>query len=152
MAHVIIHTQGVVLGDHYIPLELSYRDVLGFEKHFLINSPLNYSKIRRLYPSSRPDVIVTVTEGTPYSEVIAFLIERRQFLETLYQPCVFGYKGNGYQTKVLDDAAIENRLNLNMLPKLNYVGHCSWHKGKFSKCSRAALAQMMYHLTPPNVS
>lgn len=147
MAQALIHTQGVVLGDKYVPLELSYTDVLGHEMHFLINSPINYSKIRRCYPFAKPDVIVTMTDGIAYSEVLTFLKERKNTIEKALGGCTFGYKGNGYQTKVLDDAGIVNRINLKMLPSLHYIGHCSWHKGKASKCSRAALVQMLSHLT-----
>lgn len=152
MAQALVHTQGVVLGDKYFPLELSYCDVLGHEMHFLINSPLNYSKIRRSYPYAKPDALVTMTDGTSYSEVLSFLKQREKLIEKTLGGCTFGYKGNGYQTKVLDDAGITNRINLKMLPNLTYTGHCSWHKGNTSKCSRYALAQMLSHMTPLNPS
>lgn len=148
MIHAIIHTVGVVLGKTYIPLELSYQDTCGCQAHFLINSPINYSKMRRYYPHSRPDAFVTMTEGVPYSEILWFLKNRHRYLENIFGICIFGYKGNSYQTKVLDDANIMNRINLEclMVPRLNHIqDDCPWHKGP-SKCSQAALKDILNHL------
>jgi hypothetical protein len=94
-----------------------------------------------------------MTDGTPYSEVLRFLKQRKNLIENLLDVCVFGYKGKSYQVKVLDDAGIVNHINLEtfQLPKLNYVGQCPYHKGP-SKCSRAALAQILFHLVPPIAS
>jgi hypothetical protein len=149
MAHAIFHTQGVVLKHVYVPLEFSYRDVCGASIHVLVRSPINYFKIRRLYPSSRPDVLVTTTEGVAYSQIISFLKARRKVLESVLQTpvVVFGYKGHN-QTKVLDDAGISHRVDVGNLgvPSLRHVqSTCAWHKGP-SKCSRFALKQMLRHL------
>ena len=90
----VIHTKDVVLGNRYIPLELAYRDVYGLRCHFHITSPMNFSKMKRMYPDCRPDVEVTVTGGTPYSNVLKFLQEQHDFLQSLHPnlPVIFAYK------------------------------------------------------------
>lgn len=146
--HALVHTQGVVLGQTYLPLELAYRDVLGGSAHFLITSPLNYSKMKRLYPHARPDVLVTTVQGVPYSQVLHYLQLRFQILSTTFPsiPIVFGYKGNSYQPQVLLDAGIPNRVNVEMygVPALHGTDRtCPWHKGNRRKCALGALEQML---------
>lgn len=150
MAHALVHSVGVVLGNTYVPLELAYSDVTGYHVNFLITSPINFAKIRRLYPSSRPDAIVTTTDGVPYSCVLAFLKQRQETLRAQFGTpvVVFGYKGSSYQSNVLKDAGIAHHLNVETLgvPKLTHHEHtCPWHKGP-SKCAAAALNQMLTHL------
>lgn len=148
--HALVHTQGVVLGNTYLPLELAYRDVLGGSAHFLITSPLNYSKMKRLYPHARPDVLVTTVQGIPYSEVLHFLKLRFQILSSTFPstPILFGYKGNSYQPQVLVDAGIPNRVNVERfgVPALQVTNHiCRWHKGNRRKCALVALEQILSH-------
>lgn len=150
MMHALVHTQGVVLGKTYIPLELAYLDVLGGRAHFLITSPLNYSKMKRLYPNARPDVLVTTVKGVAYSEVLNYLKQRFQVLSSTFPstPIVFGYKGDSYQPQVLLDAGIPNRVNVERfgVPALKVTDNiCYWHKGNRRKCALAALEQILSH-------
>lgn len=150
MMHALVHTQGVVLGKTYIPLELAYMDILGERAHFLITSPLNYSKMKRLYPNARPDVLVTTVEGTAYSEVLNYLKLRFQILSDIFPstPILFGYKGHSYQPRVLLDAGIPNRVNVERfgVPALKVTDNiCRWHKGNHRKCALAALEQILSH-------
>lgn len=152
MMHALVHTQGVVLGNTYLPLEIAYRDVLGGHAHLLITSPLNYSKMKRLYPNASPDVLVTTVHGVAYSEVLRFLKLRFQILASTFPattPILFGYKGNSYQPRVLLDAGIPNRVNVEdfgvpaLLPTTDRT--CPWHKGNRRKCALAALEQILSH-------
>lgn len=148
MIHALVHTQGVVLGRTYLPLELAYQDVLGVRAHFHIVSPLNYSKMRRLYPHARPDVTVVTEGGTPYSEVLAFLKMRFRYLSSHFPHVMFGYKGECYQPQVLNDAGIPHKVNIETfgVPTLQKtLNSCRWHKGSPSKCAVAALDQMLRH-------
>lgn len=151
MMHALVHTQGVVLGKTYLPLELAYRDVLGESAHFLITSPLNYSKMKRLYPHARPDALVSTAEGVPYSRVLDYLKLRYQILSFAFPstPVFFGYKGESYQPRVLLDAGIPNRVNVERygVPSLRRTtassDTCRWHKGNRRKCALAALEQIL---------
>lgn len=147
--HAIIHTKGVVLNETYFPLELAYLDVTGLLCNFHITSPMNYSQMRRMFPNCRSDVQVTVTDGTPYSEVLKFLRNRYNFLSTLYPDTSFGYKGEKYQPKILRDAGIPNIVNVERfgVPPLNRKVtvtnvYCPLHKGNMNKCALEALNQI----------
>lgn len=149
MVQALIHTTGVVLGSTYIPLEFSYCDILGYKTHQLITSPINYSKIRRLYPYTRPDVHVTIKDGIPYSEVIRFLKSRYEYLLKEIGYCTFGYKGESYQTKILRDANILDSVNIEIfnVPKLNHTHtQCPWHHNSYDKCSERAIEEILNHL------
>lgn len=149
MIHALVHTQGVVLRHTYIPLELAYQDVFGVRAHFHIRSPINYSKIRKLFPFARPDVIVITEGGTPYSEVLDFLKLRFRYLSSHIPHVVFGYKGETYQPQVLNDAGIPNKVNIEKfgVPALQMTPNpCRWHKGSPSKCAVAALEQILRHV------
>lgn len=151
--HAVIHTKGVVLGDEYVPLELAYRDVAGLLCHFQITSPMNFSKMRRLYPNCRPDVEVTTVSGTSYSDTLKFLKNRYDFLQTVYPhtPVVFGYKGELFQPKILIDASIPNIVNVEtfgvppLKRNLNIECFCPLHKGDPNKCALVALNQIVSH-------
>lgn len=151
MIHAIVHTQGVVLGRTYMPLELAYWDITNFRAHFIITSPINYYKMRRLYPHSRPDVMMITDGGTPYSEVLRFLRNRYLYLQQILAPrIVFGYKGESFQPQVLRDAGIPDRVNLEVygVPPLkheNANGACPWHKGNRSKCALVALDRILWN-------
>lgn len=152
--HAIIHTKGVVLNNIYVPLELAYCDVTGYFYHFHITSPLNYSEMRRQYGPVRPDVQVSVTSGTRYLDVLQFLRNRYDILQTLYpkDQIFFGYKGEKYQPKVLKDAEIPHIVNVETLgvPPLkeikitdNFAFSCPLHKGRLDKCALLALRRIL---------
>ncbi|GFS81002.1 uncharacterized protein NPIL_467691 [Nephila pilipes] len=101
--YALIHTTGVVLDKQYIPLELSYVDVTGYEIYFHLKSPYSYDETIQQFPHARPDVIMTTKHGTPLANVLHFLQVRyhqlqEQFPNTII---VFGCKGNSYQMQVL---------------------------------------------------
>lgn len=148
MIHAVVHTQGVVLNRTYVPLELAYRDVLGVQAHFLITSPISFSRMRKLYPNSRPDVLVLADQGTPYSSVLNFLKFRYDCLHNVYPQTVFGYKGNSFQPQVLKDAGIPFILNLEKfgIPAIIRSGTCPWHIGNQRKCALAALEHIFRHV------
>lgn len=147
MIHAVVHTQGVVLGRTYFPLELAYQDALGTRAHLLITSPLPYAALRKLYPHSRPDVLVTTRGGIPYSQVLHFLRRRHQLLSTHFPSVVFGYKGESYQPQILNDAGIAPRVNIETfgIPALRKTHEaCAWHRGSGPrKCARMALRQIL---------
>lgn len=151
--HAIIHTKGVVLNGTYTPLELAYRDKTGMLCHFLITSPTNFSKMVKMDPRCRPDVLVTTTEGTHYTEVLKFLQDRFSFLQNSFpdETVVFGFKGESYQPKILKDAGITDIVNVEQfgVPPLNRVQFyqviCPWHKGDMNKCALVALNQIVSH-------
>lgn len=150
MIQAIVHTQGVVLGRTYVPLELAYCDHLGHWAHFLITSPISYSKMRRHYPHARPDVMVVTEGGTPYSQVLQYLKWRS---ESLGKDATFGYKGESYQPQVLEDAGIHNRINVEKWIEgaLRVTDNaCPWHKSAVSKCARAALEQIATKCASPD--
>lgn len=152
--HAIVHTQGVVLGRHYHPLELAYADRLGHVAHLLIASPIRYSDMKRQYPRSFPDVLMSVEGGASYSSVLSFLQGRYRLLQRAYpsSDIVFGYKGQSYQSDILRDAGLSNTVNLESLgrmPRLDhrtrYHPYCPWHRGH-SKCALDAVARILSFL------
>ena len=146
MIHALVHSQGVVLGRTYFALELAYEDVTGKRAHFLINSPICYSKMRQCYPHARPDVVVTRKGGTPYFKVLNYLRFRyRSLCKRWGDAVLFGYKGKSYQPKVLQNAGIPRIFNVEKLgvPALQITNNaCRWHKSTLSKCAVIALDQI----------
>lgn len=154
MVHALIHTQGVVLNRTYIALELAYQDVSGFRTHFIITSPISFSKMKQKYRHVHADVLVTTHSGTPYSNVIQFLKDRQAFLRLYCKTdrICFGFKGNSYQPQILRDAGIADTINVEIfevVPPLAHSGiwhpHCSWHKSR-GKCALVALEHILFHL------
>lgn len=149
MLSAIVHTQGVVLGSTYFPLEMAYHDILGARAHFLITSPLPYAAMRKFYPHARPDALVVTEGGTPYSEVLDFLRLRFRFLASQFPAVVFGYKGESYQPQMLRDAGIGSVVNVEKfgVPALQVTTNaCRWHRASPSKCAATALEQILRHL------
>lgn len=149
MLSAIVHTQGVVLGSTYIPLEMAYHDILNMRAHFHITSPVPYAAMRKLYPHSRPDVLVVAEGGTPYWEVLDFLKVRFRFLASQFPAVVFGYKGESYQPQILRDAGIGSVVNVEKfgVPALQATADaCRWHARIPSKCAVKALEQILRHV------
>ena len=153
-AHVdaFVHTEGVVLGSRYVPLELTYRDRLGYETTFRINSPVSFQEARAAHLHVRPEAIMLTSHGVPYHETLRFLQDRFHLLQQRSrEPVVFGYKGESYQPNVLRDAGIPKILNVEQLgvPAIRVLqqkyGHavgggtpCPHHMSpRRNKCSRA---------------
>lgn len=156
MLSALVHTQGVVLGSSYVPLEMAYVDVLGVQAHFLITSPISFTAMRKFYPHSRSDVTLVTEGGTPYSHVLEFLRTRYQCLLLLQAPSaaavVFGYKGGSYQPQILRDAGIPSIFNIEKWgsgaalpalpppPPLHTAAACPFHPPRFrSKCAAVAI-------------
>lgn len=154
MLSALVHTQGVVLGSTYFPLEMAYHDVLGVRAHLLIASPLPYAAMRKLYPRARPDALVVTTEegATPYAEALDFLRCRSRCLAAHLPAVVFGCKGRSYQPQILLDAGLGGVVNVEALgvpPLRPTPTPCRWHRGAPSKCAAWAVEQMLRHLLPP---
>lgn len=160
MLSALVHTQGVVLGSSYVPLEMAYVDVLGVQAHFLITSPISFTAMRKFYPHSRSDVTLITDGGTPYSHVLEFLRTRYQCLLLLLlqaesSAVVFGYKGGSYQPQILRDAGIPSIFNIeewgdDSVPALPPPPRatCPFHPPtRFrSKCAAAAIEAMLRHV------
>ncbi|GBN19807.1 hypothetical protein AVEN_267429-1 [Araneus ventricosus] len=149
--HALIHTTGVVFGKKYVPLELAYLDVTGYEIHFLLNSPYSYTEAIQQFPHASPDVLMTTCRGMALDNVLHFLRLRHQQLQETFPdtPIVFGCKGNSLQMDVLKQTNLPHLINVETLgvPSLKVLAQtfphlvfpsCSWHV-KFSKCARVAI-------------
>lgn len=138
--HALVHTQGVVLGNKYIPLELAYIDVTGYEIYFSITSPLTYFEAKRLYPHCRPDAFMSTRSGVPYPAALQFLRQRYETLVLLFGDDVrFGHKGPTYQKEILLRAGLDDRLvnveafgvpNLKRLYLQHPMRRCSLHSAR----------------------
>lgn len=156
--HAIIHTTGVVLGKTYVPLELSYIDVTGYEIHLQITSPMSYHEATTQYSHIRPDAIMSTYRGVALDKVISFLNIRYQQLQQQFPDTliVFGHKGNGTQLQFLQQTQIPHLENVEQLgvPALHILAEmypsvtippCSLHVKCF-KCSRAAVRLIAAHM------
>ncbi|GFT75869.1 uncharacterized protein NPIL_18891 [Nephila pilipes] len=161
--HALIHTTGVVLDKQYIPLELSYVDVTGYEIYFHLKSPYSYDETIRQFPHARPDVIMTTKHGTSLANVLHFLQARyhqlqEQFPNTII---VFGCKGNSYQMQVLRQTGLPHLVNVEEfgVPSLKMLAQfypfivvpsCPCHV-KPSKCARLAVLLLACYMFQQNV-
>ncbi|GFY48568.1 hypothetical protein TNIN_18451 [Trichonephila inaurata madagascariensis] len=81
--HALIHTTEVVLNRQYIPLELGYVDVTGYEIFFQVTSSYSYSEVIKLYPYARPDAIMMLLNGTPLVNILHIVYK---FVTINYSP------------------------------------------------------------------
>lgn len=160
--HALVHTTGVILEKKYVPLELAYWDVTGYEIHFLLNSPYSYSDTIRRFPHASPDVLVTIDRGTSLSSVLHFLRVRHQQLQQTFPnvEIVFACKGNNMQMDVLKQAHLQHIVNVEtlgvpslrvlsqMFPNFVFFG-CSWHI-KYGKCARSAVRLIAAYMLQQN--
>lgn len=160
MLVALVHTQGVVLGSKYIPLEMAYVDILRMQAHFHITSPISFTAMRKFFPHSRSDVTMITEGGISYAQVLAFLNQRFHYLNALFPQSTgsFGCKGTTYQTQILKDAGISNIINVETLgvPALRHArvdtitdltAYCPWHIGRrWNKCAKVALNRILHHI------
>lgn len=160
--HALIHTTGVVLGKKYLPLELAYLDVTGYEIHFLLNSPYSYTEAIQRFPHASPDAVMTTYRGNDLSSVLHFLRVRHRQLQEIFPntPVVFGCKGNSLQMDILKQTELPHVINVETLgvPSLKVLAQtfphlvfpsCSWHV-KLSKCARVAIRLIAAYMFQQN--
>lgn len=153
----LTHTEGVILNNKYIILELAYQDMLGLHKHFLIQSPICYTKAKMYnkYLKKSLEVIMCTSyqlnghKVYKFSEILEFLKERYAFLQYFYSFKIhFGYKGRSFQRNILSKCNIPNiniecfgippiRTLLSMYPYI--TKNCCYHKHYYNKCAEHIL-------------
>lgn len=149
----LVHSQGTVFQNQYIPLEIAYVDVTGVHVCFLIKSPLSFWDAARIDPNMKKSlhVVMTTRDGVRYSEVERFLSERYTVLKDVFGPSVlFGYKGQSYQKNVLGDIPSINLETLGC-PSLrqlqtrfpNLQRNCPYHLYPNQKCARHVLQLLL---------
>ncbi|GFX70873.1 uncharacterized protein TNCV_1688561 [Trichonephila clavipes] len=161
--HALIHTTGVVLDRQYIPLELGYVDVTGYEIFFQVTSPYSYSEAIKLFPYARPDAIMTTLNGTPLANILHFLQVRYHQLQAQFPDTdiVFGCKGNSYQMNILRQTKLPHLINVEMygVPSMRRLtlmyphivaDSCPWHV-RPSKCVRFATRLLALYMFQQHV-
>ncbi|GFT38401.1 uncharacterized protein TNCV_3064491 [Trichonephila clavipes] len=124
----------------YIPLDLGYVDVTGYEIFFQVTSPYSYSEAIKLYPYARPHAIMTTLNGTHLANILHFLQVRYHQLQSQFPhtDIVFGCKGNSYQMNILRQTKFPHLINVEIygspsmrLLTLMYphivADSCPWH-------------------------
>lgn len=150
--HALVHTQGTVVTNRYLILEVAYVDVTGATMHCHVKSPLSFGNAKRINPGIRSDVIMTNEHGVSYASVLNFLCDRYRCLQEQLNETeiVFGYRGNNYQPKILRDTGLPHIVNiesLGTLPSLKTLlgtsnGGCPFHTRDTLKCARRAVEFM----------
>ena len=163
--HALVHTTGVVLGSNYIPLEVAYYDVTGFECAFLVKSPLSFQEAKASFPHIRPDVKMSTRDGLTLDRVRDFLQTRYLILHSLLgsssSDIVFGHKGNSYQKTFLNQMHLPHTLNVEtfLVPSLsqlrNMYPHVVFpdcpHHVTSSRCARTALHVLLIYMIQQNL-
>ncbi|GIY89222.1 uncharacterized protein CEXT_656621 [Caerostris extrusa] len=159
--HAFVHTQGVVFGRNYIPLEVAYMDVTGAVVHFRIKSPMSFMEAKRNFPHIRPDVIMCKETGVDYVYALEMLRQHVQRLMDVFQTShiVVGYKGDSFQPQILLHAGIQHMVNVEKfnVPALRHLGqtydpNCPFHKYPTSKCAHRAVHLVWQMLHQKHVS
>lgn len=105
----LTHTEGAILSNKYVILELAYCDLLGTKKHFLIQSPISYTKARKRnkYLKKSLEVIMCVSSTFKghkvykIGEVCQFLKEQYFLLKSYFGNDIrFGFKGKSFQRDI----------------------------------------------------
>lgn len=105
----LTHTEGVILSNKYVILELAYCDLLGTKKHFLIKSPMSYTKAKKdnKYLQKSLEVIMCASNTFknhkvyPFGEVCQFLKEKYVLLKSRFGKDIrFGYKEKSFQQDI----------------------------------------------------
>lgn len=167
----LIHTEGVILYNHYVILELAYHDLLDIQRHFLIKSPVSYSKAKNdnKYLMKSLEVIMCVSKTFKnrkvyqFREVCQFLKERYILLQSIYGNNIrFGYKGKSFQRDIFVKCHIPS-INIEFLRIPNIKSlislfpfikkNCIYHAKSNNKCAehilRLITAYFYYSSTPP---
>lgn len=140
--HAIVHTTGVVLGKTYVPLELAYVDVTGYEITLQLKSPMSFKDAKRHFPHARPDAIMSSYKGLTVDDVMHFLRSRyvQLQLECCQADIVFGCKGRSQMNVLIGLPHVEN-LETVGVPSLKVLRHphtvdCPLHVAPTPKCAR----------------
>ena len=160
----LTHTEGVILFNKYVILELAYSDILGFNAHFLIKSPMSYTVAKKYHEHLEKSLEVIMCVADSYNnhkvyrffEVLQFLRKRYAILQRHFGNGIqFGYKGRSFQRDILvkcniPNANIENFgiPSIKML-KLYYPfvkRRCIYHKTFYNKCAQHILRLINIHL------
>lgn len=153
----LVHTEGVLLSNKYVILELAYCDLLGIKKHFLIQSPISYTKAKKSnkYLNKSLEVIMCVsnTFGNhkvyKFGEVCQFLKERYFLLKFYFGSNIrFGYKGKSFQRDIFVKCNIPS-INIEFLKipcikkMMSYFPfiekNCIYHVKSHNKCAEHVL-------------
>lgn len=161
----LIHTEGVLLFNKYVVLELAYSDDLGVTRHFLIKSPMSYTKAKKHHNHLKKslEVIMCCSDYFKNHKVYKFF-EIMQFLKARYtllqryhlgKSIHFGYKGKSFQQDILKKCHIPN-VNIECfgVPSIqtlmiNYPfvrKDCIYHKKPFNKCAEHILRLINIYL------
>lgn len=153
----LTHTEGVILSNRYVILELAYCDLLGIKKHFLIQSPMSFTKAKKSnkYLKKSLEVIMCVSNTFKnhkvyrFSEVCQFLKERYFLLKSHFGNDIrFGYKGKSFQRDVCLKCNIPS-INIEFLkiPSIKKLislfpfveKNCIYHMALHNKCAEHIL-------------
>lgn len=160
----IVHTEGVILFNRYVVLELAYMDVTGVQKNFLIQSPMRYKdakKCNRYLQMSQEVVMCTSSTYCgqrvyKYREILHFLKHRFRLFDHYFRGDVqFGYKGKSFQQDILKQSSIP-RINIEMfgIPAIKTLmefypyarKQCFFHKHYHNKCAKHILKLIKMHI------
>lgn len=153
----IIHTEGVILFNRYVILELAYMDILGIHRNFFIRSPMCYkdAKEQNKYLHMSQEVIMCTSSMYcgqrvyKYREIVYFLKHRYKFFHSYFKSNIkFGYKGRSFQQDILKQSCIPH-INIEkfgipaiklLLKWYPYVKkNCLYHKYIDTKCAKHIL-------------
>lgn len=153
----IIHTEGVLLSNKYVVLELAYVDILDVQRHFFIQSPICYKdakKCNKFLQMSQEVVMCTAStyygrRVYKYREVLNFLKQRFRLFRDYFKSDVrFGYKGRSFQQDILKQSRIP-RLNIEifgipaiqtLMKRYSHIRkYCFFHKYDHNKCAKHIL-------------
>lgn len=160
----LTHTEGVVLNNKYVILELAYRDIFGVHEHFLIQSPISYTNAKKNNKYLKKSLEVIMCTSNEYHgikvhkfyDVLKFLKDRYKVLRYYYgYQTTYGYKGCSFQKDILVKCNIPN-INIESfgIPKINTLKlyHptikrlCCYHKHYYNKCAEHILRLISAHL------
>lgn len=160
----LIHTEGVILFNKYVVLELAYVDILDVQRHFFIQSPMLYKDAKKYnkYLQMSQEVVMCRSNTYygqrvyKYQEVLQFLKQRFRLFHDYFKGKVqFGYKGRSYQEDVLKQSCIP-RLNIEslgvpairtLMKRYPYIRkYCIFHKYDHNKCAKHILKLIKLHI------
>lgn len=159
----LTHTEGVILSNKYVILELAYCDLLGIKEHFLIQSPISYTKAKicNKYLKKSLEVIMCISSNFKnhrvykFGQVCQFLKERYFLLKSYYGSNIrFGYKGKSFQQDILLKCNIPS-INIEFLkiPSIKTLmlyypdikKKCVYHAKCSNKCAEHVLRLITAH-------
>lgn len=152
----LIHTEGVLLFNRYFVLELAYTDILGINQHFLIKSPMCYTRAKKYnkYIDKSLEVIMCTSDYFQhqrvykFSEIVRFLKDRYTLLQSNFGCIRFGYKGKSFQSDILKKCCIPCvNIEIFGVPSIQSLmtyyptikKNCLYHKKYNNKCAKHIL-------------